>query len=108
MDQFTAWLDATRKEGLADKTAILAGVLPLSGAEEAEQLRTDHTELRIPDAMIARLKAAGSADAQEKEGLKICAEIIGKLKDTKGVRGIHILSGGREKLVPKLRAAAGL
>ena len=28
-----------RKEGLADKTAILAGVLPLSSAEEAEKLR---------------------------------------------------------------------
>jgi methylenetetrahydrofolate reductase (NADPH) len=108
LDEFTAWLDAARKEGLTDKTAILAGVLPLSGAEEAEQLRTNHTEVRIPDAIIARLKAAGSADAQEKEGLKICAEIIGKLKGMKGVRGIHILSGGREKLVPKLRAAAGL
>jgi methylenetetrahydrofolate reductase (NADPH) len=108
LDEFTAWLDAARKEGLADKTAILAGVLPLSGAEEAEQLRTNHTDIRIPDAMVARLKAAGSADAQEKEGLKICAEIVGKLKGMKGVRGIHILSGGREKLVPKLRAAAGL
>jgi methylenetetrahydrofolate reductase (NADPH) len=80
----------------------------LRGAEEAEQLRTNYTELRIPDATIARLKAAGGADAQEKEGLKICAEIIGKLKGMKGVRGIHILSGGREKLVPKLCAVAGL
>jgi methylenetetrahydrofolate reductase (NADPH) len=127
LDEFGIWLSAAKKEGLTDKTAILAGVLPLTSAEEAEKLRTEHTELRIPDAMIARLvgagpracpndrgqpqgvaTAAGNPDAQEKEGLKLCAEIIGKLKGAKGVRGVHILSGGREKLVSKLRAAAGL
>jgi methylenetetrahydrofolate reductase (NADPH) len=127
VDEFGAWLSAAQKEGLTDRTAILAGVLPLTSAEEAEKLRTDHTELRIPDAMIARLvgagpracpavgqpqggapTAAGEPDAQEKEGLKLCAEIIGKLKGAKGIRGVHILSGGRERLVSKLRAAAGL
>jgi len=108
LDEFAAWLSAAKKEGLTDKTAILAGVLPLTSAEEADKLRTAHTELRIPDALVARLKAAGNADAQEKEGLKIAAEIIGKLKGTKGIRGVHILSGGRERLVSKLRAAAGL
>ncbi len=50
LDEFGAWLTAAKKEGLTDKTAILAGVLPLSSAEEAEKLRTEHTELRIPDA----------------------------------------------------------
>ena len=108
VEEFTAWLDAARKEHLADKAAIFAGILPLSSAEQAETLREAHTELRIPDPLVARLKAAGNADAQEKEGLKFCTEIIGKLKGMTGVRGIHILSGGREKLVSKLRAAAGL
>jgi methylenetetrahydrofolate reductase (NADPH) len=108
ISEFAAWLDAARKEDLTDKIAILAGVLPISSAEEAEQLRTNHTELLIPDAIIARLKAAGNADAQEKEGIEICAEIIGKIKGMKGVRGIHILSGGRERLIPKLRDRAGL
>jgi 5,10-methylenetetrahydrofolate reductase len=108
VEEFVVWLDAAHQEGLVDKTAILAGIVPLSSAEEAEKLREIHTELRIPDALVARLKAAGNAEAQEKEGLKIGGEIVGKLKDMKGVRGIHILSGGREKLVSKLRAAAGL
>jgi len=108
VEEFTAWLNAARKEGLADKAAILVGILPLSSAEEAEKLRQAHTELRIPDALVARLKAAGDADAQEKEGLNICTETIGKLKGMQGIRGIHILSGGREQLVSKLRAAAGL
>jgi methylenetetrahydrofolate reductase (NADPH) len=108
IDEFTAWLTAAAEQGLTDKAAILAAVLPLRSAEEAEQLRTSRTELLIPDAMIARLKAAASPDAQEQEGIKICAEIIAKLKAVKGARGIHLLSGGKEGLVPKLRAAAGL
>jgi methylenetetrahydrofolate reductase (NADPH) len=108
VEEFTVWLEAAREEGLVDKTAIFAGILPLSSAEEAQKLCQAHTELRIPDAFLARLKAAGSRDAQEQEGLKFCAEIIGKLKGMKGVRGVHILSGGREKLVSRLRAAAGL
>ncbi|OHB67358.1 MAG: hypothetical protein A2Y76_13995 [Planctomycetes bacterium RBG_13_60_9] len=108
VDEFGVWLNAAKKEGLTDETAILAGVLPLSTAEEAEKLREAHTELRIPDAMVAKLRAAGNADAQEKEGLKLCADIIGKLKGMKGVRGVHILSGGREKLVSELRVAVGL
>jgi methylenetetrahydrofolate reductase (NADPH) len=108
VDGFAAWLTAARKENLVDKAAILAGVLPLTSVEEAEQLRSAHTDLSIPDAIVARLKAAGKPDAQEKEGLKISSEIIGRLKTMKGVRGIHIVSGGKEGVVQKLRAAAGL
>jgi len=108
VDGFAAWLTAARKENLVDRATILAGVLPLTSVEEAEQLRSTHTDLSIPDAVVARLKAAGKPDAQEKEGLKICSEIIGKLKTMKGVRGIHIVSGGKEGVVQKLRAAAGL
>jgi methylenetetrahydrofolate reductase (NADPH) len=108
LEEFRVWLEAVRQEGLADKTAILVGVLPLTSAEEAEKLCESHTELRIPGALVAKLKAAGDAQAQETEGVRLCAEIVGKLKGTPGIRGIHILSGGREKLVSKLRAAAGL
>ena len=108
VDGFSAWFGAARKDGLIDKTAIIAGVLPLTSAEEAEKLRTSHTDLCIPEAVVERLQAAGKPDGQENEGLKICAETIGKLKAMKGVRGIHIISGGKEGIVRKLRAAAGL
>jgi len=108
VEGFAAWLEAARQENLLHKTAILASVLPLTSVEEAETLRDTHTDLSIPDAVVARLKTAGTAPAQEKEGLTLCAEIIAKLKAIKGVRGLHIVSGGKEDIVPKLRAAAGL
>jgi methylenetetrahydrofolate reductase (NADPH) len=106
--EFEVWLDAARKDSLVDKTAIIAGVLPLTGADEATQLQETYTNLRIPDAIVERLSAAGGAEAQEKEGLTLCAETVTRLKAMKGVRGIHVISGGKEKLVPSLLSAAGL
>ena len=47
------------------------------------------------------------ADSRQ-EGLAICVETIRKLKSIAGLRGIHILSGGREAAVPGILAAAGM
>jgi methylenetetrahydrofolate reductase (NADPH) len=108
MDGFGAWLEAARQQGVTEKAAILAGVMPLASADEAEELCGRFTDFVIPDSIIERLKAAGHAEAQKKAGVAICVEIIQKLKALDGIKGIHILSGGKEAVVPELMAAAGL
>ena len=105
VDNFKAWLEAVSDAGLADKTAILAGVLPLKSAAQAEELTAVHTDFVIPETVISRLAAAGDAGAQEKEGVKIAAETIGKLKGLAGLKGIHILSGGNEQRLGEVLAA---
>ncbi len=91
VDAFKVWLEAVCNAGLADKTAILAGVLPLKSAAQAKELAETHTDFVIPEAIIDRLTAAGGSEAQEKEGVKIAAEIIKKLKGLPGLKGVHIL-----------------
>jgi methylenetetrahydrofolate reductase (NADPH) len=108
VESFGEWLAAARDAGITDKAAVLAGVLPLSDAEEAIKLRETYTDYVIPDAVIDRLKRAGNEAAQKKEGLVSCSEIVGKIRTMKGVRGIHILSGGKEAVVPELLSACGL
>ena len=108
IDEFQQWLDAVKQAGLADKTAIIAGVFLLDSAEEAEFLTNKYTEFQIPARIIERLKSAGDRQAQKKEGLAICVEIINKLKDMNGLRGIHILSGGKEETLPYILSASGL
>ncbi len=105
VDNFKVWLEAVREAGLADKAAILAGVLPLRSAAQAAELTATHTDFVIPDTVIDRLTAAGDALAQEKEGVKIAAETINKLKGLPGLKGVHILSGGNESRVGELLAA---
>jgi 5,10-methylenetetrahydrofolate reductase len=80
-------------------------VRPLESAAEAENLRDTLTDFSIPDEVIKRLKTAGDEEAQKKEGLAICTEVIKKIRGMKGLRGIHILSGRKESIVPELMAA---
>lgn len=105
---FAEWLKAAKAQGLTGKTAILAGVLPLRDAAEAKKLRDRFTDFQIPDGILQRLEAAGGTDAQRKEGIAICVEIIREIRKLEGLRGIHIQSGGNEAMVPQLLAAAGL
>jgi methylenetetrahydrofolate reductase (NADPH) len=105
VEAFKQWLDAVRREGITEKVAILAGVMPLASAAEAKKLKETYTDFNIPDEVIARLDKAGNEEAQKKEGVAICAEIIGKIKGMPGLRGIHILSGGNEAVVPQLISA---
>jgi methylenetetrahydrofolate reductase (NADPH) len=106
IEEFKLWLDALRGEGIAQKTAILAGVMPLSGAAEAKKLSETFTDFSIPGEVVSRLEAAGNENAQRKEGLAICAETMGKLRALPGLRGIHIFSGGNESSVPELISTA--
>jgi methylenetetrahydrofolate reductase (NADPH) len=103
---FTQWLDAVRKAGFTKKAAILASVYPLECAAEAQKLRDTYAEFCIPDEIIDRLKMAGNDS--KKQGLAICVETIKQLKTLEGLRGIHVLSGGKEALVPEIITAAGL
>jgi methylenetetrahydrofolate reductase (NADPH) len=105
IDSFKIWLEAVNNAGLADKVAILAGVLPLRSAVRAKELIATHTDFIIPETIIERLVAAGDAGAQEKEGVRIAAEIIDKLKGLPGLKGVHIFSGGNESVVSELLAA---
>ena len=108
VDQFGLWLGAAKQAGITGKTAILAGVFPLESVEEAEALAKKYTEFQIPSPVIERLKTAGDREAQRKEGLAICVETINKIKSLNGLRGIHILSGGKEQTLPAILTAAGL
>ena len=108
IDAFQQWIEAAQKEGITEKTAILAGVMPIQSAAEAQRLMEKYTDFDALDKVVERMKQVGDEDAQKKEGMVICAEIVNKIKGIKGLRGIHIISGGRESIVPDVIKAAGL
>jgi methylenetetrahydrofolate reductase (NADPH) len=107
-DEFKQWIDAVHNSGLSEKSAVLAGVLPLESAEEAEYLNGKYTSFQIPSGIIDRLKKAGDKTAQKKEGMSICLETINTIKNMQGLRGIHILSGGKEECILEIINASGL
>jgi methylenetetrahydrofolate reductase (NADPH) len=108
VEAFQQWLEAARSEGITERIAVLAGILPLASAAEAKKLSDTYTDFNIPNEVLERIMAAGDENAQKKEGLTICAEIIKKVRNMKGLRGVHILSGGNETIVPELIAAVAM
>ena len=106
LEMFSQWLEAVRQAGLTEKVAILASVFPLESVAEAQKLRETHPDFHVPEAVMAKLQASGNGGG--KPGFTLCVETIKKLRTMQGVRGIHILSGGKEAVVPELLAAAGL
>jgi methylenetetrahydrofolate reductase (NADPH) len=105
---FQEWLHAAYQEGITEKSAIIAGIYPLESYEEALNLLNKHTDFYIPDSHIKRIKEAGNLEAQMKMGIAICVETIGKIKEMKGLSGIHIISGGKEGIISEIISDAGL
>jgi len=103
--EFTLWMDSVRAAGLDKRVAIIASVLPLSSAKEAESLRQRQTYGPLDEDVVARV---GKASDEAKEGLAMAAEIAAQLRTIPGVRGIHILSGGCEAIAGRVIETAGL
>ena len=108
LEAFSQWLDAVRKEGFTKKAAILAGVFPWKARRKPKSSATLTPNFAFRTKSLNGSKKAGDGAAQKKEGLAICVETIKQLKALEGLRGIHILSGGKEAVVPEMIAAAGL
>jgi methylenetetrahydrofolate reductase (NADPH) len=102
---FGEWMGLICKAGLHEKTAIVASVRPLESVAQAEALFKKHASSPVPAALLARMRKASDP---AKEGLTICAELASKVKGLQGVRGIHILSGGREETLGTILEQAGL
>jgi methylenetetrahydrofolate reductase (NADPH) len=105
LSAFKLWMDAVQAAGLDGQTAIIASVLPLTGAEQAQSLRDRKIYGPLGESMVSRV--AGASDPG-KEGLAMATEIAVQLKSLPGVRGIHILCGGHEELAGQVISAAGL
>ncbi|MBN1833095.1 MAG: methylenetetrahydrofolate reductase [Deltaproteobacteria bacterium] len=108
VEGFKEWIEAAQKEGITEKAAIIAGILPFRSAVEAENKRDKYMDMSIPDQVIERMNSAGDEEAQRKEGISICVEVVKEIKGLDGVKGIHILSGGRESSISEVIAEAGL
>jgi methylenetetrahydrofolate reductase (NADPH) len=103
---FEQWMDAVRATGLEQKAAIIASVEPLTSAARARELRAQPgCGAGVGDDTVKRLEQASNpAEA----GVALCAELARKLSTIRGVRGIHLLSGGHEESISRVIGAAHL
>jgi methylenetetrahydrofolate reductase (NADPH) len=105
MERFEKWMKQVCERGLHEKIKILAGVTPLKGLKMAQYMRDKVAGLSVPDYYIQRMAAAQD---QVAEGINICVEQIKRLREIKGVAGIHLMAIEWEEKVREIVERAGL
>ncbi|HOJ12311.1 MAG TPA: methylenetetrahydrofolate reductase [Clostridiales bacterium] len=103
LEKFSTWMEKVRKEGLHEKTYILAGILVNKSLKSIEMTKKV-AGMVVPDIYVERMKKAAS---QEEEGVRIALDLIGEIRKIEGIKGIHIMAVGWESIVPKIVEKAG-
>ena len=99
VEMFARFMEEVRKMGLHEKTHILAGVIPVKSPQALRYMQNEVPGLSIPASLLERMER--TKDPKE-EGVRICVEIIEKLKTIEGVRGVHIMAIAWESIVPEI------
>ncbi len=99
LELFSRWMDRAVAMGLHEKTAIIAGIMPVRSAKALLYMRENVPGVRINDEYIDRMRQA--RDSKE-EGVKIAVEMIQTIKKIKGVRGFHLMPVMWESITPTI------
>ncbi len=105
LDGFSLWMESVTERDLEKRTAVIPSVLPITSMERAKALQHSQIYGPIPDQVIIRI---GKASNQANEGLAIAEETAMRLKEIKGIRGIHVLSGGCKSMDESILATRRL
>jgi methylenetetrahydrofolate reductase (NADPH) len=97
------YVGVLEQAGVIRELALLIGVNPLRSAKSAQWMKSHLFGTIIPDALIKRME--GATDP-EREGVRICVELIEELSTIPGVAGVHIMAPGNDAAIPEVIATA--
>jgi methylenetetrahydrofolate reductase (NADPH) len=107
IDKFEAFMNQANSMGLTEKASILAGITPMKSAAMGKYMATKVAGMDVPEELLKRM-AGVPKDKQPAEGIKIAVETIQRVREIKGVAGVHIMAIEWEEKVPEILSAAGL
>ncbi|MGQ9631354.1 MAG: methylenetetrahydrofolate reductase [bacterium] len=105
VERFKRWMKMVVDRGLHEKVYILAGVMPVKSHKALLYMKNSVAGMSIPDELISRLE---KAENPREEGWNICVEIIQRVREMEGVRGVHIMAVEWEEIIPTIVKEAGL
>jgi methylenetetrahydrofolate reductase (NADPH) len=88
------YIGRLREEGITERLAILLGIGPIASAKSARWMNDNLYGVSVPEALIARLEGAGDRNAQKREGIRICTELLERYRALEGIAGVHIMAPG--------------
>jgi methylenetetrahydrofolate reductase (NADPH) len=107
VDKFAEWMKRVCDMGLHEKVKILAGVAPIKSVGAARYMKAKVPGMDVPDEVIERLRGVTKEEVP-REGIKLCVDIIHRVREIPGVAGIHLMAIEWEETVPGIVEAAGL
>ena len=108
LERFRTWWAHVVGRGLHEKTAVLAGIRPLTGAEEALDFARKRPAPRGLDAVVERIVSKTGEMGQRTAGIDTAVESIERLSDLEGLRGFAIREGRDPEAVCEIMARCGL
>lgn len=109
VERFAAFMTRVRDLGLDRRVPILAGVAPIRSLKAALLMRDHVPGMEIPDVLIRRMRQAGDERARrETEGIRICVEVIERVREIPGIAGFHLMPIHWEEAVGEIARRAGL
>lgn len=103
IERFEAFINEFDKYDIDRKNIyILAGILPLRSAKNAHFINNNVPGVNIPKWMIEKLE---NSDKPGQLGLELAADLINKLRPI--CDGVHIMTVGKEQIIPELMKLAG-
>jgi len=116
--KFREFMERCGDLGLLDKVHILAGVSPIRTAGAAKYMANQVPGMDVPEEYVRRMEEAvkaipkedkaGRKAAWEAEGINICVEVIQRVREIPGVKGVHIMAIEWEESVHEIVKRAGL
>ena len=103
IEKFKEFMKHARKHSVK----VLAGFVVLKSAGMANFLNKNVPGIRVPEELIAEMKAAGKEKALD-TGMDITARHIRRIKEEGICDGVHIMAIGMEDKVPEIMQRAGL
>jgi methylenetetrahydrofolate reductase (NADPH) len=97
IERFKAWWKEVTGRGIHERAAIIAGIRPLLGAEEAQAYTNQRPCPMVPPNMIERIASKSGKDTQRNTGIEMALETIEKLSAISGLRGFEICADGDPK-----------
>jgi methionine synthase / methylenetetrahydrofolate reductase(NADPH) len=105
VDKFARFMEMVRDLGLDDKAYILAGITPPKSVGMARYMKNNVPGMDVTDEVIDRMKGAKN---KQQEGINIAVDIINRVREIKGVAGIHVMAIEWEEAVEQIVEKAGL
>jgi methylenetetrahydrofolate reductase (NADPH) len=102
---FEDFMKDMNSSGIADRAAIIAGLMPIRSVKMAKHLREQVHGISVTDEIVERMERSSSP---EETGIKIAVETIERLRKLHGLRGVHIMTVSWEQIIPELIERAGL